>query len=291
LNPSLVRQFEIDSNLRENGCKYCAALLIVDRGERINPGNLGRVPNGTVTFIKCDGIHFAVTCFHVVESLRGRNKGSAVFRRYGFATVVNGNFLWEDAFRQPSLSLDDTPPDIAMQVIRPDFPRQIGKTFFELRPQGNEPTTPPDFALAVGFPTEDKEASEDQIGTRLSMPCVYAVADGPSVAGNRFYAELSAQQDTKNLSGLSGGPVFWSTKDAHGLLGFVREGSRTTPCEDGFGTSPRVHFVFVPMIYEVFSRWIDECHLRKAPVTTYPWVWPNIPPFKFDEFEGGNPTG
>lgn len=258
LNPSQAPRYEIDPNLRENGCKYCAALLIVDRGAGINLSNLGRIPNGTVTFIKCNGIHFAVTCFHVVESLRCRNKSSTVVRPYAFATVVNGNFLWDDAFRQPYSSLDDRRPDIALQVIRADFPRQIGKTFFELRPRGNEPTAPPDSALAVGFPTEDKRAFEDKVGIRLSMPCVYAFADGPSVAGNQFYAELSAQPDTKNLSGLSGGPVFWSTKDAHGLLGFVREGSKTTPCEDGFGTSPRVHFIFVPVTYQLFSQWIDE---------------------------------
>jgi hypothetical protein len=222
-----------------------------------------------------------------VDRLRNKNKGYVGRGPYGFTTEVIGSFWWKDKFKQPSNTWEGRRPDIALQLIHPDFPSQIGKSFFELLSNSPSPPTSPKFAIAVGFPVGDKRISNDERGDRLLMPCVYAIADEPSVAGCQFYADLNTQPATEHLSGLSGGPVFWSTKDTHGLLGFVYEGSRTTPTDDGIGTSPRVHFLVVPITYRIFSGWIDECRLRDAPLPTIPWA----PPRNVLGIGGADPEG
>ena len=69
-----------------------------------------------------------------------------------------------------------------------------------------------------------------------------------------FFSVLSDAPATGHLSGVSGGPVFWSTADHFGLVGFVYEGDQTGPSNDMI-QHPRVRFFVEPCHYHEFSRW------------------------------------
>ncbi|MBS0251292.1 MAG: hypothetical protein JSR78_09525 [Proteobacteria bacterium] len=50
---------------------------------------------------------------------------------------------------------------------------------------------------------------------------------------------------------MSGGPIYWTTADAYGLLGIIYEGG---PGQDGKGI-----YVYGLATPDVVKRWIDQC--------------------------------
>ena len=99
------------------------------------------------------------------------------------------------------------------------------------------------------------------------MPCVEAVAEGVGSDGSsdqvQFFSEIEDRPETGSLSGMSGGPVFWSTDAKYGLLGFVKEALEIMPDArlQTIGTNPRVNFVCQRVDYNILQMWtsyIDE---------------------------------
>jgi hypothetical protein len=147
--------------------------------------------------------------------------------------------------------------------VHQQLPARIGKTAFEIRPQ-DDATWPVTHALAIGFPTVEKHDVEDKLGgTRLALPCVHAVAEGLKSPGTsdqvQFNSELSEKPSVVSLSGMSGGPVFWSDGTNHGLIGFVKEALDVTPkdSEETFYTEPRVNFICQRVDHAIIERWLQ----------------------------------
>lgn len=120
--------------------------------------------------------------------------------------------------------------------------------------------------MAFGFPTGEKENKHNGEGYRVSMPCVQAVAEGIGGDG-QFLSTLGDQPIIAHLSGMSGGPVFWSTADHFGLLGVIYEGS-PTGAQDDLIERPRVHYFIERCDSEEFSRWVTDLDLQNAPETS-----------------------
>ena len=88
----------------EEGCKFCAC-----PGNRTGPHNIEKIPqllnagieNGTLTFIKHDGLSYGVTCWHVIEAVHNRNTKYGT-GRFICATLKDGTYSIADTFRHPS---------------------------------------------------------------------------------------------------------------------------------------------------------------------------------------------
>jgi hypothetical protein len=151
-------------------------------------------------------------------------------------------------------------PDIALRQIDDELPAHIGKEAFELHKEAR-PNYPVTHAMAVGFPTAAKTNRDEPIGTRLAMPCVQAVAEGvgtPESADRlQFFSEIETKPEIGSLSGMSGGPVFWSDGDKFGLLGFVVQALDVTPRPgvQNIYAGPRVNFIVQHASYETFGHW------------------------------------
>ncbi len=251
----------------QHACKYCAALGIVHRRVDKVPQLLNAgIDNGTLTFIEHGGLHYGVTCWHVIQAMRDRNHKCGA-DTYFCGTLKDGTYGISDAFLRPSVELgSNKQPDIAITRLPSDFPGKFSKTFFRLNPETSNKPAPLLFATAFGYPTEEKEHVFQGEGYRVAMPCAQVTAEAMG-GETQFFSALSDAPMVENLSGMSGGPVFWSTADDFGLLGFIYEGSRTGPADD-FIQHPRVHFFIDRCDYVEFSRWISELGLRTAPEAT-----------------------
>ena len=71
----------------------------------------------------------------------------------------------------------------------------------------------------------------------------------------QFFSELSEMPTVGSLSGMSGGPVFWSDGARHGLLGFVKEGLDISVSE--CGDKPKVQFICQRVDYAIMERWTN----------------------------------
>lgn len=202
---------------------------------------------GTLTFIAFEGRIYAVTAGHVIDIFREAAIAEGTDPEGYFLPVAPGLFV-HPPFVRPPASWTAPMPDIALRPIPNELPARIGKQAFELRPEPM-PAFPIPFALAVGFPTKSKSVQADTDGTRIALPCVEAVAEGvgssPESDHVQFFSKLPSRPTTESLSGLSGGPTFWSGADSFGLLGFVKQAWDLRPIEgeDAIYAEPRVSFI------------------------------------------------
>jgi len=143
--------------------------------------------------------------------------------------------------------------DIAIRPIdRNTLP--TGKRVYKLAK--SSPNFPLPYALAAGFPTAAKEALPESGGERLRLVGVHAIAEGvgSSAASDQlqFYSEVNREKISGDVSGMSGGPVFWSDGENYGLLGFVKEAMADT---DTNSAAARVHFICQRADYDMFASW------------------------------------
>ena len=67
-----------------------------------------------------------------------------------------------------------------------------------------------------------------------------------------MFSELQKPAPDVNYSGMSGGPIFWSTKDDYGILGIVYEG--------GAGEENKSIYVYGEIATpDVIKDWIVQC--------------------------------
>jgi hypothetical protein len=252
-------QFIFADELR-NACLYCALIGRLKYREELLRGVLPTEmePTATVTFIRIDGNTYAVTAAHVIsifEELRASDgtpsEGYFCPARPGVAIL--GPFIrpLEDALGHR--------PDIAICPVDSSLPSYIGKQAFVVR-RGNEPSFPISHAMATGFPTASKFDVVEAGAVRLRMQCVDAVAEGVGSVDNndqvQFFSEIGEAPEIHSLSGMSGGPVFWSTETTFGLLGFIKEAmGPPADGEDSIYERPRVHFVCQRASFDMLEVW------------------------------------
>ncbi len=126
-----------------------------------------------------------------------------------------------DRFIQPNSQFGNPVIDIAIRELDPDLLSVIGKIPMDLDIQIEAPQAI-SHGYAVGFPETMKyKKMEDQVGYRISMPQVEILAEINGFPSGRFSlcSELDNQPRQTDYSGMSGGPIFWSTENNYGILG------------------------------------------------------------------------
>ena len=110
--------------------------------------------------------------------------------------------------------------------------------------------------MAAGFPTAAKETLPGNRGERLRLVGVHAIAEGIGSSADsdqvQFYSEVAREKLSGDVSGMSGGPVFWSDGERHGLLGFVKEAMAQSGGESGIAM---IHFICQRASYDTFAAW------------------------------------
>lgn len=210
--------------------------------------------NGTLTFVKSGGCTYGITCNHVVQHYREVLEASSQEFSHSMRTMLNGFYHVQDRFIQPSVQLGDDPLDISIREINPDHVAHIGKEAMDLDVMSDAPEDL-QHAYAVGFPETMKyHKHDDRQHYRVVLPQVEILAELPCRPGNRFtlFSEIEKPAEEIDCSGMSGGPIYWSSENDFGILGIIYEGGLS---EDN--QSIYVYGEFATP--DVIRGWIEQC--------------------------------
>lgn len=263
--------FLVDDGLLQ-ACKHVATI------SRLKYHGLDRsfVPpatskTATVTFIEISNKSYAVTAHHVIKSFRKEAKKEGSSYEGYYCDQSPGVGILGPFLRAPQTDLMSANPDIAICPIDKELPGYINKEAFKFLAQ-NDANWPISQAVAIGFPTDEKYDLQDSHGNlNLALSCVHAIAEGLDSNGLsdqvQFYSELPEMPTVASLSGMSGGPVFWSDGARHGILGFVKQGRDISGSECGETplTKPKVHFICQRVDYAIMERWTNYIDRKWQP--------------------------
>ena len=176
--------------------------------------------------------------------------------------MTNGFYIVLDRFIRPTPQYGDSDVDIAIREVARDFPKAIGKSPIMI----NASNAPPDeirHGYAVGFPESAKYKREDKNGMhyRISMPQVQILAELERMPTCRFtlFSELPSAPNYSDFSGMSGGPIYWSTESDYGLLGIIYEGGMLQSSE----SSNPIAVYGELATPEIIQGWITEATSRE----------------------------
>lgn len=261
-----MADYPVADQLHKNPAIHCATLAITQNviigteWPKFAEPDAG-LRNGTLTFVKSDGRTYAITCQHIIQHYRDVLKSSGREFSHSMRTMLNGFHHVQDRFIQPTAQHGDGPPDIAIREINPDHIAHIGKRPLDLDAL-REPPEGIRHAYAVGFPESlkyNKHDEGDRFGYRASIPQVEVLAELSRRPDRRFtmFSELAKPAADIDYSGMSGGPIFWSTEDEYGILGIVYEG--------GPGEGNSSIYVYGELATpDVIRDWIAQCPPREG---------------------------
>lgn len=227
-----MKKYPICDALYANPSQHCATLAITENTANAEDGSqrfaqpYEDLRNGTLTFVKSGGRVFGITCWHVIDHFRQQLVISGSTHSHTMRTMVNGFYVVLDRFIRPQPQFGDPLLDIAVRELNPDFPSTIGKVPIDLDMQLEAPQVF-SYGYAVGFPEAMKfKKKEDLGGARISMPQLEILAEIDGLPTRRFtlYSELDRPPVHADYSGMSGGPIFWSTESDYGVFGITYEG-------------------------------------------------------------------
>jgi hypothetical protein len=253
-------EYPIAEKLHRNAAIHCVTLVVTENINTRSSAPLLAQPdaalrNGTLTIVKSEGRTYGITCQHVIRHYRDVLAASGDPGSHTMRTMLNGFYVVIDRFVQPRAQLGDSIPDIAIREINPDHVAHIGKEAIDLDAMSVMPEKMR-HAYAVGFPETLKyhKYDNDQLGYRVSMPHIEILAELQGRPDKRFtmFSELQTPAPDIDYSGMSGGPIFWSTEENYGILGIIYEG--------GPGKSNETMFVYGEIATpDVIKSWIAQC--------------------------------
>ncbi|AOG09357.1 hypothetical protein BSY240_605 [Agrobacterium sp. RAC06] len=224
-------KYPICNALSANAAKHCAALVVTENFE-VGTRTLSKLAqpketlrNGTLTFVSSKGRTFGITCKHVVQHYRDLTAASDK-SAYSMRTMLNGFYVVMDRFKTPQPQYGDGPLDIAVREVMPEFIAKLGKEPFDLDACPDLPSQIR-HGYAVGFPeTLKRRVQSDPLGYKVSMPQLEVLAELRHTPTRRFQlvSEIGEPPKHSDFSGMSGGPIFWSTETEYGMLGITYEG-------------------------------------------------------------------
>ena len=214
----------------------------------------------TVSFVEIDESCYAVTARHVIQNFK--DLASEEGKQYeGYLCLQDPGVAIGGPFLTPPGTLTEPEPDIAICPIKNELCTTISKKPFRVLAK-YDAIWPVEYAVATGFPTEETHDQIDAQGRLvMGLQCIQAVSEGIGSRGSsdqiQFHSELEQNLKLENLSGLSGGPVFWSNGRNYGLLGFVKEALSISSNIDGdlSDKKSRIHFLCQRTDYEILRRW------------------------------------
>jgi hypothetical protein len=230
--------------------KFCAPVFITNqfglllvKDEELVPRDkrLPGIRNGTLTFVSYNDKVYGITCDHVKKALDEKNKLNTEKLGKWVSDEVKANlppqaqlhFFIPHGEQQihvnsrfhsvPGDASTGDYPDVCIAQINAEMLRQIDGVPIPLADDPNpEILTNPGFCgIATGYP--EKKRRDIPFGYLKNLAISTIMACAPFNEFNSakilLYAELDKDPEADNLSGMSGGPILWSTNKHWGLAG------------------------------------------------------------------------
>ncbi len=258
--------------------KYCVPIFIAsifsgtywEKEENLAPEKIDEdtLRSGTVTFISYKGEFYALTCKHVVEVLEKKQREwkEEQKRKFdfeppldglGFYTPIDNNqYHLNYKFTIIGQDGDSQQPDVAIARIHHTSISRLNRTPIRLTAKKLYPET----GIASGYPEEQRIIKPSE---RISTFCPKFVACVASLRetmnGNIYIQDtITTHNDVDVLSGMSGGPIIWSSKDRFGLVGIVKEGYDIQPKEDGLTIENSILIHGEKITPKLLEQWLKE---------------------------------
>lgn len=236
------KQYPIADKLNEDYSRHCSTVAITESLVQDSNGLLQighpdeNSRNGTLTFVKSEGKTFAITCWHVIKYLRKLKEESKNEYSHSLYTMTPRPYIVIDSFIQPISSTEYHDLDIGIRQVRNDFVMALGKEPIDI-----DNSTLPDnieFGFAVGFPENLKyEKNNVPLTSKkiISLPTVAILAEINKKPNSRFtmFSEFDKAQGYETYSGMSGGPIFWSSENDYGIYGIMYEANPSEFADPG----------------------------------------------------------
>lgn len=232
--------------------RFCTPIIIADAFEILFSDPIARdkhnsikLRNGTVTFVSIKGGLYGITCKHVIDVLECKQKSSKEKYNPEFPRgmlepileniyVPHGNdFLpiYSRFYSVPGDKFTSDGMDIAIAKLDPQLLPMLGK--FAL--PASTATRPESLdirglcGIATGHPENNRQVYEhDKLINKLQIPMLHILANLSCFDARRvgLFGELddNSSLSIDNLSGMSGGPIFWTHDDDWGFAGIIFKG-------------------------------------------------------------------
>jgi len=268
---------------------FCVHVYIVKKDQLLMPieedfasgeSGLPKVRSGTVTFVKYNDDDYAVTCHHVINELDSSNaeleKNAPEYysrpmpdiAKYHLFTAI-GEFQYHlnTVFHRVEEGFSVLNPDISIARIPPGFLKDIGRRCVSLSDFPGNDVLDDDVltGIACGFTEEGRSLRTNGLGQSVfgkafvSAKCRFNTFSEQHI---RLFENIEDHKGVNVLSGMSGGPLFWSVEDKWGLAGIVTDGGDLKPryqdIEDEDDDQHRINIVAQPLHPDNFSRWIEN---------------------------------
>lgn len=270
-------------------CKFCAPIFLtpsfgifLDGNENLLPkdGSLPKRRNGTLTFVEYKEQIYGITCRHVTDILESENKKirDEYLLKYGInESLIQGDLFYffiphgnnqihiNSRFHPVSKdSLSNKYPDVSIAKIKPDILRQIGRRPIPINE--NHIILQKDITefcgIATGYAEQNRKAiASSNILNTISIPCITIYSSFASLTGNSLilFDELREEPDADNLSGMSGGPILWSSRKNWGLAGIIKEGKDLKKNDlDSIKPTPGIWIEGERIVNQKLIEWIKE---------------------------------
>lgn len=266
-------------------------LFIVDETELLVHGNHNPIMrSATLTFIEYEGKSYGITCSHVLNSLKLKNdKNDKELKKYCKGPLppiakyhfyvsigdtqhhVNANFYKIEA------GYGVIQPDLAIALLPDNFVLSIGRKCIKHNkiclPSTTDRLNPNLTGIACGYPEYNRTIIKSHVPSMKDFGKGYVVltAKFDSIADHsiRIMDDIIETNGVNNLSGMSGGPLFWSTKTSWGLAGIIKDGGDLNPRvqlqDTEYETNPTINVLAEPLTMEGVKEWFNQLPCEKFP--------------------------
>lgn len=217
--------------------------------------------NGTISFIEINDKVYGITAGHVVDILNkkshenvehynkliGNGNNMSEFQKcqkYLFYLLCGSRFIPINStfIKLPSKDpFTTTAPDMAIARIESDYLKSINREPFKITINNNlwdkiynkKDVVPYGLAgYANGYPELSRNIEDRKLGILgITAFAEIEISSGTFVLKDEL---KNIPKNVNDLSGMSGGPIFWSNKDTWGFAGIVQKGRPLNKANDSF---------------------------------------------------------
>jgi hypothetical protein len=270
--------------------RFCAHIFIAKKDELFLGGSLSvlpqngeyaRIRNGTVTFIKFMGKQYGLTCRHVQEWLNQQNHENdeklADIAEMPLPDIAKYHFFISMGQQQIHLNTTFFPvkseygmprPDIAIGALPSGLIESLGKSCITIENDWDSGELLKDrhlTGIACGYPEINRKLTPSHISNIANFGKSFVVARAKfeifCESSIRVVDVIEQTNGINVLSGMSGGPLFWSTQDNWGLAGIVKHGGDLYPniiTENEEEFPPTINIVAEPVTIAKLEKWTEK---------------------------------
>lgn len=257
-----------------NTHRFCAPVFIAStfsgtlwvKDEHLAPEKIDSdtLRSGTVTFVQYKGRFYALTCWHVIESLEKRQQQwkEEQVEKFNCLPPIDGiglytpidNNQYHFNFKFTKVGCEKT--DVAIARITSHAFKRLGRSAITLAAKKQFPET----GIASGYPEEQRIITAGRNINTFSPKFVVCIATLSESMGGTVYIEdsISTHNGVDVLSGMSGGPLIWSDSKRFGLAGIIKSGHDIQPKDNGFATEDSIFIHAQKVTPQIFDEWLES---------------------------------